>query len=112
MKDFISLSPLKILEKSSRRGLGPGNLGVFIARAGVGKTACLINIALDKIFQGEGLVHVSLEEGPEKVASYYNVMFHELLKSLDIQGGAEYRMVMERNRMILAYVNQSFRMKK
>ncbi|MCF8128804.1 MAG: hypothetical protein K9N10_09830 [Deltaproteobacteria bacterium] len=108
MKDFISVSPLKILEQTSRRGLGPGNLGVLIARAGVGKTACLIHIALDRIFRGEKLIHVSLEEGPEKVTAYYNVIYFDLLKALNLNDDDEYRMRIDRNRMILAYLNQSF----
>jgi len=108
VKDFISVSPLKILEKSSHGRLGPGNLGVLVARAGVGKTACLIHIAFDKIFRKEKLVHVSLEEGPEKVASYYNVIYSDLLKALHIVDNDECRFLMERNRMILAYLNQSF----
>ncbi len=109
MKDFISLSPLKLLEKSSRKKLGTGNLGVLIARAGVGKTACLINIAFDRIFRQQKLVHISLEEGPEKVTSYYNVMYHDLVKALELTDDYDYyRMLIERNRMILAYLNQSF----
>jgi hypothetical protein len=108
VKDFISVSPLKILEQTSRRGLGPGNLGVLIARAGVGKTACLIHIALDRIFRGEKLIHVSLEEGPEKVTAYYNVIYFDLLKALNLNDDDEYRMRIDRNRMILAYLNQSF----
>jgi hypothetical protein len=108
VKDFISVSPLKILEKSSHGRLGPGNLGVLVARAGVGKTACLIHIAFDKIFRKEKLVHISLEEGPEKVASYYNVIYSDLLKALLMDDDDEYRFLMERNRMILAYLNQSF----
>jgi hypothetical protein len=108
VKDFISVSPLRILEKSSHKGLGPGNLGVLVARAGVGKTACLIHIAFDKIFRQEKLVHVSLEEGPEKVASYYNVIYCDLLKALHLNDDDEYRFLMERNRMTLAYLNQSF----
>ena len=51
MKDFQKVSPLRILEKSAQSGLGRGNLGVLMARAGVGKTACLIHIALDKLFR-------------------------------------------------------------
>ena len=108
MKDFISVSPLRILEKSSRKGLGPGNLGVLIARAGVGKTACLIHIAFDKIFRQERLVHISLEEGPEKVTSFYDVIYHDLVQALDLIDGVDYRMMIDRNRMILAYLNQSF----
>lgn len=108
MKDFISVSPLRILEKASQQRLGPGNLGVLVARAGVGKTACLIHIAFDKIFRQKKLVHISLEEGPEKVASYYNVIYYDLLKALHIDDDYEYRVLMERNRMTLAYLNQSF----
>jgi hypothetical protein len=112
VKDFISVSPLKILEKSSHQGLGPGNLGVLVARAGVGKTACLIHIAFDKIFRKEKLVHISLEENPEKVASYYNVIYSDLLKALNIGDDDESRFLMERNRMTLAYLNQSFDLKR
>jgi hypothetical protein len=112
MKDFISVSPLRILEKSSRKGLGPGNLGVLIARAGVGKTACLIHIAFDKIFRQERLVHISLEEGPEKVTSYYNVIYYDLVKAFDLTDDYEYRLLIDRNRMILAYLNQSFQIER
>ena len=108
MKDFIKVSPLKVLEKSSQRGLGPGNLGVLMARAGVGKTACLIHIAFDKLFRKEKLVHVSLEDVPEKVTSYYNVIFYDLVKALNMDNEHEVRMLFERNRMILAYLQQSF----
>lgn len=111
MNDFIRVSPLKILEKSSKKELGRGNLGVLIARAGVGKTACLIHIAFDKLFRREKLVHISLEDGPEKVTSYYNVIFYDLVKALDMKDEYENRMILERNRMILAYLNKSFEIK-
>ena len=108
MMDLLSLSPMKILEESSRGEPGPGNLGVFIARAGVGKTACLIHIALEKMFRGEGVVHVSLEEGPEKVESYYNAMCYELIKANGIESEGKFRDFIDNNRMILAYFGKSF----
>jgi hypothetical protein len=108
MKDFIEVSPLKLLEMSDNKGLGSGKLGVLMARAGVGKTACLIHIAFDKLFRGERLVHVSLDDAPEKVTSYYSVIFSDLVKALDIKDEIENRMLFERNRMILAYMNNSF----
>ncbi|RLB17551.1 MAG: hypothetical protein DRG82_06200 [Deltaproteobacteria bacterium] len=108
MERFISVSPLKLLDQSSRKGLGTGNLGVLIARAGVGKTACLIHIAFDRIFHGEKLVHVSLDETPEKVTSYYNVILYDLVKALDMEDEFEFRGRIDQNRLILAYLNQSF----
>jgi len=108
MKDFVSLSPLRLVEKSSRKGLGPGNLGVLMARAGVGKTACLIHIAFDKLFRQKKLVHISLEDGPEKVTSYYNVIYNDVVKALELPDGYDHRLLIDKNRMILAYLNQSF----
>ena len=108
MQRFIKASPLRLLDMSVEKELGSGNLGVLIARAGVGKTACLVHIALDRIFRGDPLVHVSVEEGPEKVDSYYNVIFHDLVKTLDMKNEQELRLMMERNRMILAYMRRSF----
>ena len=101
-------SPLKILERSSGKGLGRGNLGVLVARAGVGKTACLVHIAMDKLLRNEKLVHASLQDSPEKVTSYYNVIFSELVKALGLPNPSEIKAQIEKNRMILAYLNQSF----
>jgi hypothetical protein len=112
MVDFMKVSPLRILERSSQRALGRGNLGVLMARAGVGKTACLIHIAFDKLFRKEKLVHVSLEDVPEKITSYYNVIFYDLVKALNMDNEDEVRMLFERNRMILAYLNQSFEIRR
>ena len=112
MNDFKEVSPLKLLEMSSMKGLGKGNLGVLMARAGVGKTACLIHIAFDKLFRGEKLVHISLEDTPDKVTSYYNVIYSDLVKALDIKDDEDNRMLLDRNRMILAYMNQSFQIKR
>ena len=108
MKDFLRVSPLKVLEASSRKGLGRANLGVLMARAGVGKTACLIHVAFDKLFRKEKLIHISLEDAPEKITSYYNVIFYDLVKALKMEDEHDLRMLFERNRMILAYLNQSF----
>jgi hypothetical protein len=108
MKDFMKVSPLKILESSSQKGLGRGNLGVLIARAGVGKTACLIHFAFDKLFREEKLVHLCLEDVPEKVISHYNVILSDLVNTLNIANDDEIRMLLGKNRMILAYLNQSF----
>jgi hypothetical protein len=108
MKDFIKVSPLKLLELSSNKELGRGNLGVLMSRAGVGKTACLIHIAFDKLFSNKKLVHVSLDDTPERVTSYYNVIFSDLVKALDVKNEGEKRMLFERNRMILAYMQKSF----
>jgi hypothetical protein len=108
IKEFMQRRALRILEGSPEKGLGRGNLGALMARAGLGKTACLIHIALDRIFRNGRVVHVSLQDGPDKISSYYSVIFSELLKAFQLKDDRETRSLMEKNRMILAYLNQSF----
>jgi len=108
MKDFLKVSPLKILESSAYKELGKGNLGVLIARAGVGKTSCLIHIAFDKLFREEKLVHVSLKDAPEKVASHYNAILYDLVTVLEMENEYEARARLDKNRIIFAYLKESF----
>lgn len=108
MKDFARVNPLKILEGSARKELGRGNLGVLMARAGLGKTSCLINIAFDRLLRGAKLAHISLRDLPEKVASYYSVIFDGLVTALKIEDEAEVRAAVDKNRIILAYLRESF----
>jgi len=76
--------------------------------AGLGKTSCLIHIAFDKIFRGEKLAHVSLKDTPDKVSSYYNVILHDLVDSLNLDNEYEARNLLDKNRIILAYLKESF----
>ena len=46
-KEINERSPMRVLEQSIHGGLGRGNLGVVVARHGVGKTAFLVGVALD-----------------------------------------------------------------
>ncbi|MEJ2723921.1 MAG: hypothetical protein P8175_04600 [Deltaproteobacteria bacterium] len=112
IQDLVKLGPLGVLEKTSHKGLGKGHLGVLIARAGVGKTACLIQIALSKLFRDQKLVHISLENAPEKVSSYYNVISSDLMKSLGTPHVANMKALIQQNRMILSFLNQSFEMRR
>jgi hypothetical protein len=108
MKNFSTVSPLKILESSAYKELGKGNLGVLMARAGAGKTSCLIHIALDKLFHEEKLVHISLKDTPEKVASYYNAIIYDLVTILNIENENDTRVLLDKNRIIFSYLNESF----
>ena len=95
-------TPLKILEYTAKKGLGKGNLGVVISRAGVGKTACLIHIALDGILDGERLVHVSFHDMPEKVEAFYDSIFYELVGVFQFSDADKYKRMIKENRIILS----------
>lgn len=77
-KELISRSPLRILEKSTNGGVGKGNIGVIAARKGVGKTACLVHIATDQLFQGKHVIHVSFAQNTNHIVSWYEHIFEEI----------------------------------
>ena len=109
MKNFASVSPLKLLEQSpAQKSLGAGNIGVLIARAGVGKTACLIHMALHKLFEGELMVHVSVGDTPEKINAYYRVIFSDLAKAIEEYNIEDCLLKMDRGKVVLSYMDDNF----
>ncbi len=76
--ELIKRSPLRILEQSTHGGLGKGNIGVIACRKGVGKTACLVNIATDHLFQGKHVIHASFTENTSHIIAWYEDIFNEL----------------------------------
>ena len=74
-----------VFEEAINGGLGRGNLGVIVSRHGLGKTACLVHLATDKLFKGESVIHVSFSGNVEHVINWYKEVFREIseLQSLD-----------------------------
>ena len=88
-KELIERSPIRVLEKSIHGGLGKGNLGVFTARKGVGKTACLIHVATDKLLKGENVLHISFADNPKHIEDWYKLVYNEVAKAYRLENAAE-----------------------
>jgi hypothetical protein len=84
-QEFTLKNPMRVLQKATQGGLGKGNLGVFMARAGVGKTACLIHVALDSLFKNQKVAHVGIGESIEAIQVWYNEILSDLCASFNIQ---------------------------
>src|SRR5512143_625271 len=102
-KEVNEHSPLRILEKSTHGGLGKGNLGVVMARAGVGKTACLVQIGLDDLMRGRDVLHVALGQTLEHVQSWYDALFDDLALRTRLEDKDAVRAQVVRHRVIKAY---------
>ena len=74
---LLGKSPLRVLE-SSLGPLGPGALGLVLARTGVGKTAFLVQIALDVLARERGVLHFALGQSLDLVQSYYETLYEDL----------------------------------
>ena len=104
-KDVNEHSPLRILEKSIHGGLGKGNLGVVMARAGVGKTACLVQIGLDDLMRDKDVLHVALGQTLEHVQSWYDALFDDLAVRTDLEDRDVVRSSVIKHRVIKAYAD-------
>jgi hypothetical protein len=59
-----------------------GGFGAVIARAGVGKTALLVQIALYSLFEKKSVLHVSLKEPINKVCLWYDEVSKRIARTL------------------------------
>ncbi len=102
-KEVNQSSPIRILEASIHGGLGKGNLGLVMARAGVGKTACLVQIALDDLLREKPVLHVSLDQTMDHVQCWYDALFEDLAMIADLDDQEVSRQMVRRHRVIAAF---------
>ena len=103
-KEVNERSPMRVFEKSMHGGLGRGNVGLVAARPGVGKTALLVQIALDDLLRDRKVLHISHEHAVDHVRSYYDEIFHDLSVASHLEQEAAVRVDVERNRLIFSHL--------
>jgi len=101
--EFIKKSPLRILEKSLQGGLKKGEIGVLASRKGVGKTACLVHIAIDKLFHGKYVIHVSYASRVDYIINWYEDIFKEIAKKQNIVPPLQTHDEIIKNRVIMNF---------
>lgn len=104
-KEVNAQSPLRILDMSIHGGLGQGNLGVVMARAGVGKTAFLVQIGLDDLMRERPVLHLSLEQTVEHVQSWYDALFDDMALHNDLDQPEHVRTMVNRSRVIHSFAD-------
>ena len=107
-KELNERNPLRLFEHSIHGGLGSGNIGVVVARHGIGKTAFLVGIALDDAMRGRKVLHVSLDKTVAHLREFYDEIFMDLAHSAHLEDLASERLESERNRTIHTYAGKSF----
>ena len=70
-QDLILRNPLRLLGLENDDILEPGQFGAVLARAGVGTTALIIQIALNTMLRNKKVLHISLNEPVGKVNLWY-----------------------------------------
>ncbi|MGD1008974.1 MAG: hypothetical protein ABR951_02360 [Candidatus Aminicenantales bacterium] len=108
-EELIKRSPLRILERSISGGLGRGHIGVLASRKGVGKTACLVHIAADKLLQGKHIIHVSYATRVDHIINWYEDIFKEIAKKPGMKSALEMYDELIRNRVIMNFKQEGTR---
>lgn len=103
-QEAILQSPLRILDRKIRGGLGKGHLGVILAAAGVGKSACLVQIGLDALLRGRPVLHVAAGQSVEHVSARYDTLFDELAERVGLADRGREREAIARRRLIWSSV--------
>lgn len=82
-KKLILQNPLRFLENETGDILTEGGFGAVLARAGVGKTAILVQLALNTILKGKNVLHISLDDPVHKLTLWYKEVFNHLTKQYE-----------------------------
>jgi len=101
--ELIKRSPLRIFEKSIHGGVDKGQIGVLASKKGVGKTACLTHIAVDKLFQDRHVIHVSFATSVEHIINWYEDIFKEIAKKRNLENAVEVHDEIIKNRVIMNF---------
>jgi KaiC/GvpD/RAD55 family RecA-like ATPase len=107
-KNLVMKNPLRVLgieKQVQEKGAG---MGLIMARAGLGKTAILVQIALDSMLWGDKVLHVSIGEGFDKTRAWYDDIL--ALMAVDEKNDSFQATVAEimPNRLIMTFKENSF----
>jgi hypothetical protein len=102
-EELLSRSPVRVFEKSLHGGLKAGEIGVIAAPGGVGKTAVLVQLALDKLLQNKKVIHVSFSQHTDYVLTWYTDIFNEFIKKKNLEKAQEVKAELIKNRVLMNF---------
>ena len=82
--ELILKNPLRRMGYESDDILNKGQFGAVMARAGVGKTAFLVQLALNSMLREKKVLHISLDDPVKKVSLWYKEVFSRIATQYDI----------------------------
>lgn len=107
-QDLILRNPLRHLGFETEDILPIGGFGAVLAHAGVGKTALLVQLALNAMLRSRNILHVSLHDPVNKVTLWYGELFNHLASQYE---GAQINKLWDSvlpNRFIMTFRVESF----
>ncbi len=107
-EDLVTNNPLRALGLEKEEGAGSQRVGLVMARAGLGKTAILVQIAMDSMLRDNKVLHVAIGEDLDKTSTWYT----DILALMDQENKVDsFQAVVDdimKNRMIMTFKENSF----
>lgn len=107
-KEIIYRNPLVNLGYEQEDILSNGGLGAVLAHAGVGKTALLVQVALNMMIREKSILHLSLQDAVSKVDLWYHELFHNIAANFSEAEIQEYWDKILPYRFIMTFRVESF----
>ncbi|MBW2569288.1 MAG: AAA family ATPase [Deltaproteobacteria bacterium] len=101
-------NPFKAMGYDNEDIIPEGGFGAVLARAGVGKTAFLVQLALRAIVRNKNVLHVSLNDPVNKVSLWYKEVFNNLAKQYNIKEPSQLWETMLPHRFIMTFKAEGF----
>jgi hypothetical protein len=96
---LVKQNPLRVLKLTGN----DKKMGLVMARAGLGKTALLVQIALDSILRGKRVLHISIGESLDKTKLWYDDMLQVILRECPVARPHELISMVGQHRMIMTF---------
>ena len=106
--DLILRNPLRLMGRENEAIVPEGGFGAVLARAGVGKTALIVQGALTSMLQNKNVLHVSLDDPVEKVTLWYREVLAGLAHQYHVRQLKELWESIQMNRFIMTFKVEGF----
>ncbi len=108
-KEFlVSNNPLRALGLEKEDGADSRRVGLVMARAGLGKTAILVQIAMDSMLRDNKVLHVAIGEDLDKTRTWYDDILNLMDQENKIDDFQDVVAEVIQNRMIMTFKENSF----
>ncbi len=108
-EELIKKSPLRTFEASVHGMTAAGKLGVVAAPKGVGKTACLVQLAIDRLLQQKAIIHVSYASRVDYILTWYEDIYQELARSLGLEFDRDIYEEVVKHRVVMNFSQEGMR---
>ena len=106
--DLILRNPLRLFGHENEAIVPEGGFGAVLARAGVGKTALIVQVALNTMLQQKNVLHVSLDDPVDKVNLWYQEVLNSLAHQYHIRQIKDLWESLQMHRFIMTFKVEGF----